>query len=226
MLYKAIRNTVKRCTADTGGFTLIEMVVAIAISSVILLIVYSAHRSIMTSIYDLTGVAEFYEDVNCAVGRIDRDISYAYFKRYNDNVCFIGQNESGQISNGRIDFVSTEYTDRMLAVNPKKSKPQSDVREVGYYLVRDNEIQGVYHLMRREDVAYDDDPLAGGISSMLLRNVADIRFEFWLRNDWVNKWDSRNDKKFPQAVRTTLKVKNYRGTVEEFIVVSYINPVN
>ncbi|RPI92205.1 MAG: prepilin-type N-terminal cleavage/methylation domain-containing protein, partial [Spirochaetales bacterium] len=39
-----------------AGFTLIEVIVATALSSVILLIVYSAHRSIMTSIFDLTGV--------------------------------------------------------------------------------------------------------------------------------------------------------------------------
>ena len=91
-----------------AGFTLIEVIVATALSSVILLIVYSAHRSIMTSIFDLTGVAEFYENASLAIQRIDRDLSYAFSHKFNERVCFIGENQMGSTANGRLDFITMD----------------------------------------------------------------------------------------------------------------------
>ncbi len=211
---------------NNSGFSLLEMIIATAVSSIILLMVYSAHRSIMTSIYDLTGVADFYENINLAMNRIDKDLSYAYFSRYNTKITFIGENSSGTFSNGRLNFVTAEYNDMMLAVNPKAPLPRSDIHEVGYSLLQDKTKPGLFSLMRRQDIHYDNNPETGGAESVLLENVVDVKFEFRQRNEWEEKWDSRDDQKYPQAVRTTLKVKNYRGSDEEFVVLSFINPVN
>lgn len=209
-----------------AGFTLIEVIVATALSSVILLIVYSAHRSIMTSIFDLTGVAEFYENASLAIQRIDRDLSYAFSHKFNERVCFIGENQMGSTANGRLDFITMDYSREAISLNPKKQNPTSDVYEVGYRLRPDREVPGVFQLVRRRDLHYDDNPLGGGDEDAMLDNVVDLKFEFWLRNEWTDKWDSREAKKLPQAVRTSLRVKNYRGTVEDFVFISYINPVN
>ena len=80
MLYA---NRIKRSLMSSSGFSLIEIIVATAVSSVILLMIYSAHRSIMSAIHDLTGVADFYENVNLTIYRIDRDLSCAYFNKAN-----------------------------------------------------------------------------------------------------------------------------------------------
>ena len=109
---------------------------------------------------------------------------------------------------------------------PRKQNPSSDIYEVGYRLRPDRDVPGLYQLMRRADLHYDDNPLEGGDEDVLLENVVDLKFEFWLRNDWTDKWDSREAKKHPQAVRTSLRVKNYRGVAEDFVFISYINPVN
>ncbi len=106
-----------------AGFSLIEVIVATAVSSVILLIVYSAHRSIMTSIFDLTGVAEFHENVSLAVQRMDRDISYAYAQKFNERVCFIGENQMGQTANGRLDFITTDFSRESISQSPQKAEP-------------------------------------------------------------------------------------------------------
>ncbi len=224
----AATNGPARNPASRGwdGFSLIEVIVATAVSSVILLIVYSAHRSIMTSIFDLTGVAEFHENISLAVQRMDRDLSYAYAQKFNERVCFIGENRMGQTADGRLDFVTTDFSRESISLNPKKQNPASDIYEVGYRLRPDREVPGVFQLVRRHDLHYDDDPLGGGTEDAMLDNVTDLKFEFWLRNEWTDKWDSREAKKLPQAVRTTLRVKNYRGTVEDFVFVSYVNPVN
>lgn len=220
------RHAITRLVRDWAGFSLLEVIVATAVSSVILLMVYSAHRSIMTSVFDLTGVAEFHENVSLAVQRIDRDLSYAYAQKFGEHVNFIGQNRSGQISDGRVDFVTTDFQNESISLAPKKQNPSSDIYEVGYRLRPDRDVPGLYQLMRRADLHYDDNPLEGGDEDVLLENVVDLKFEFWLRNDWTDKWDSREAKKHPQAVRTSLRVKNYRGVAEDFVFISYVNPVN
>jgi len=221
-----LRSVIARLARDRAGFSLLEVIVATAVSSVILLMVYSAHRSIMTSVFDLTGIAEFHENITLAIRRMDRDISYAYAQKFNEHVCFIGGNRSGQTSDGRIDFITTDFQSESISLTPKRQNPSSDIYEVGYHLRPDREVPGLHQLMRRSDLHYDDNPLEGGDEDVLLDNVVDCRFEFWLRNDWVDKWDSREAKIHPQAVRTTLRVKNYRGVVEDFVFISYVNPVN
>jgi type II secretion system protein J len=216
----------RRQSAGDEGFSLLEVIIATAVSSVILLMVYSAHRSIMAAIYDLTGIADFYENVGLAVQRIDKDISYVFYSRFNNRVQFIGANDTGNRSNGRVQFVSSEYTDQVLLISPKIQCPRSDIREVGYYLRQDREKPGLYRLMRREENHYDDDSETGGDESVLLENIVDIKFDFRQQNEWTDKWDSREHRRFPQAVRTTLTVKNYRGVNEDFIFLSYLNPVN
>jgi type II secretion system protein J len=216
-------NKIKEGFLNNSGFSLIEIIVATAVSSVILLMIYSAHRSIMSAIHDLTGVADFYENINLAIYRMDRDLSCAYFNKSNKNLSFIGENDRGSVSSGKLNFVTIDHEDLLLTIDPKKETHRSDVREVGYFLREDKDVQNLYHLVRREENHYDNMPEEGGRESILLENVVDIKFEFSLRNDWTDKWDSRKYNRFPRAVRVTLKAKNYRGTDEEFTFITYLN---
>jgi len=90
----------RRFRDDRSGFSLLEIVVATALSSVILLMVYSAHRSIMEAVYDLTGIADFHENVNLALEKIKKDLSFTFYDRYNQKLAFIGENRQGTLSEG------------------------------------------------------------------------------------------------------------------------------
>src|SRR6056297_208606 len=209
------------------GFSLLEILVATAVSSLILLLVYTAHRSIMLSINDLTGIADFYEHVNLAVNRLDEDISSAYYDRYNKDLTFIGENDYSGKNNGRIDFVCVDHNELSVRGKLNQSNPVSDIKEIGYFLKRqdlpDKKGNYLFNLVRREQIHYDNEPQSGGDESIILENIVDAKFEFRIRNRWTDKWDSRKYRKFPSAVQTTLIVRNYRGNDEEFVFVSYIN---
>lgn len=223
MYFKKIVNIIREDIFSDSGFSLIEVLVAIAISSVILLLIYSVHSSITLAIHNFTGVADFYENVDLAINRIDRDISCSYFNRNNKKLCFIGECDNNTPYNGKLNFVTVDYKDFFMLINPKEQYHRSDIREVGYFLEPDDEIQDLFYLMRREENHYDDDPESGGESSILLENVVDLKFEFRKGNDWTNNWDSREHQRFPKTIRTTLKVRNYSEKDEEFIFISYIN---
>ncbi len=208
---------------NSEGFSLIEMLVAIAVSSVILLMLYSSYRTVISATGELTKVASFYERVNLAIHHIDHDISCAYVNRNNKEVCFIAENHTSAPYRGKLNFVTINPKKFFIAIDPAREVRQSDVHEVGYYLKSYRDKPEVFMLVKREENTYDKEPESGGMESVVLDNVTDIKFEFRLRNTWVDSWDSRKYLKFPAAVKTTLKVKNYRGEEEEFVFISLLN---
>ena len=214
-----------RTTSD--GFTLIEILVATAVSSIILLMVYTAHHSIIKAVNSLSKTALFYEHVNLALYRMNSDFSCAYFDRYKEKLFFIGNNEYGDKSLGKVDFVSINTAEQLIAGKISESIPTSDVIEIGYFLKQmetpDEEGNYLYYLMRRSDITYDDDTTNGGDSFVLLSNVVDCRFEFGAAQKYTDKWDSKEYRRFPNSVKTTLILKNPYGNDEKFVLITYIN---
>ncbi len=207
--------------AKNAGFTLIEIMVATALASIILIMAYASYRSIFDSIKRSTGRAEFYENVNLALMKIDQDISNAYYVRANKNITFICENVRG---NSRLDFVTVNHNDFLMAGKRNTPVHMSDVREVGYFLREAKNTADLFHLIKREKVNYwDEDPLSGGTEHVLLPNVVSLKFEFHKGNDWADDWDSRQNNMFPRAVKTTLVVKNYQAQEEKFEFVTLIN---
>lgn len=205
---------------DNSGFSLLEIIVASAIASIILLLVTTSYRTVINSIKNISGHAELYENVNLAISKIDRDISNAFVNRKRKKVCFIGNIEG---DNSKLNFVSVNHNEFNIVGSIKKAYPVSDIRETGYFLREDREFPGVSFLIRREEAHYDDDPENGGEESILLENVIGLKFEFRQRNDWIEYWDSRQYNRFPRVVKTTLLIKNYQQKEENFVFISYIN---
>lgn len=207
--------------AGSGGFTLIEILVATALASIILVMAYASYRSIFDSIKRSTGRAEFYENVNLALLKIDQDISNAYYNRTNKNITFICENIRG---NSRIDFVTVNHNEHKFGGKINTAVRESDIKEVGYFLQEAKNTIELFHLINREKVNYwDDAPLEGGTEHVLLPNVVSLKFEFNKGNDWVEEWDSRQNNMFPRSVKTTLVVKNYQAQDEKFEFISLIN---
>ncbi len=204
----------------SSGFTLIEILVASAIASIILVIVYTSYRSIVQSIKRSTGNAEFYENVNLAISKIDTDISNTYYTRNNKKTFFVSEEATG---NNNCYFITVSHHTINFTGDPAKPCPAGDIQEVGYYLKADKTTQGLFSLIKHEKPYYWFDPLTGGTDNILLRNVVSLKFEFLKGNDWGELWDSRQNNLFPRAVKTTLIVKNYQAQDEKFEFTSLIN---
>lgn len=210
---------------NNKGFSLIEILVAVSISSILIIMIYTTQRSIMFSIRKMTGVADFYENVNLALRRIDKDISSTLYNRKNKKLFFIGENDFTDFNNGKIHFVTINYNSFNTLGNSKKSFQSSDIKEVSYFLEQDPAYPEVYLLMRREAIQYDDKHDQGGVSNIILENVVDINFEFLNRSSYDKSWDSKKHRRFPKIVKTTLTVKNYQNKEEQFTFMSRLNMV-
>jgi len=203
----------------SGGFTLIEMVVGVAISSIMLLMLYTSYRTTLSIVKRVSGYAEFYENINLAIKKIDSDISNCYFKKEGTAhfICTTVDN------NSKLNFVTINHKDISMKGDLKRPNPDCDIKEVGYYLIKDKDYQDINLLIKREQSNYDKDPEGGGEQNIILENVVSLKFNFKQNNDWVDKWDSRQNSLYPEAVKTTLVVKNYEGIVDKYIFISNVN---
>jgi len=203
------------------GFTLIEILVATAIASIILLMAYASYRSIFDSIKRSIGRAEFYENVNLAIMKIDQDLSNTYYTRSNKDISFVCESDRG---NSRMFFTSVMHTDLLFSGSSRMPARLSDIRGIGYYLREAKDTRGLFNLIKSEKFNYwEEDPETGGEESLLLPNVVSLKFEFQKGNDWDDNWDSRQNNLFPKSVMTTLVVKNYQAQEETFTFVTLMN---
>ncbi len=197
------------------GFTLVEMLVATAISSVILVMVYTAYASIIKSVNQGKVVSQYYEKINMAIRKIDSDILNTYWTENSKNLNFISTVEG---NSSRLNFVTGEFKSNRMILSIKENSPSSDIHEVGYYLKIDSKT-GKNDLIRRSEIHYDSSPLVGGTEEVILSNVDSIKFDFKYRSDWIDTWDSTEKKRLPSGVKTTLVVidsSNKKETYEIF----------
>jgi len=184
------------------GFTLIEMLVATAVSSVILVMVYTAYSSIIKSVNQGKVASQYYEEINMILRKMDSDLLNAFWNDTSKNIHFISSMDG---DSSRLNFVTGEYKSNRMTLSVKESFPTTDIHEVGYYLKMDNKT-GKKNLIRRTEVHYDNLPLEGGSEEIIFKNVESIKFEFKYRNDWSNTWDTREQKRLPSGIKTTLVV--------------------
>ncbi len=205
----------KHIIKNKDGFSILEVLVASAIASMILLTMNIAYSTIVKSVSRATGMSEFYENIALAHSKIDKDISNIFFNKTNKKLCFIGETKT---ESSILNFVTINHQKYNISGNMNRNNPSSDINEIGYYLKQDPETHELYYLIRREQLHYDDEPEEGGIENIMLENIVSIKFEFKKGNDWTDKWDSRQTKKIPKAVKTTIVAKSYNGKTEEKII--------
>ncbi len=208
-----ISGTLKR----DAGVTLVEILVAAAVSSLLLVMVYVTYRSVFRTAGDIAEYSEFYENVNMALNRVDRDIRNAVLLRRKEGITLIAEDGGDRDS---LHFVTTELRELPLAGRPDTPFPFSDVHEVSYFCESDEKHPDLCVLMRRSELHYDDDTTAGGASHVVIKNVVGLNFEYRYGNDWQDEWDSRDANRFPRAVRVTLTLVDYSGKEETFTKIS------
>lgn len=211
-----------RTISSTDGFSLIELVVALAVSSVIMLMIYSAHHAIIKNVTELTGVSEFHENINIAIRRMTRDIEGMYINQDNKFIKFHVENSMSGLSNASLSFQTINPHGKVIRGDASAESHETDVKSVKYFLRPDPKFAGLYFLMREEKNLYEtkgEEDLSKpdeitSFESLVLENVIDLTAECTADSQWDKRWQ---DGQFPRAMRITLRVKNYRGNEESFV---------
>ena len=169
------------------GFTVIELVVALAISALILTAVYSSFNSAEQARSRITEGNAAYHVGRVISSRISRELQSVQFRTGMPESRFRNRLQSGMES---FEFSSSAST-------PLAAQPGLPSRIVYRLRPASAEEQGPYVLERSEKSALT---IGTPRALRLVEGIASLSFRFLDAGNWVADWDSDQTSKLPQAV--------------------------
>jgi general secretion pathway protein J len=199
-----------------GGFTLVEVLIAMGITAAMALMTIGSLRSLDRASEVARQQDERYAAARVALARLTREVSMAFLSdnydsnRFRDPVTlFVGRDD---------ELLFTT----MAHVRLYRDAKESDQSIVAYRLDSDPEHSGEKALFRREKVRLDDEPDRGGQTDLVADHVTSLRLQYWdsRRRDWVREWTTRgteHPKELPPRVRIELEMTLADGRTEKFV---------
>ena len=154
------------------GFTLLEVLVSMAILVIIMAALYSAYTTNVEAIQIARQNGEVHQTARIVLDRMTKDLQSALIQTSVSSetikLGLIGEEREidGRRAD-RIDFTTVTH----LPLTEKG--PASDLCEIGYLIDEDSEGEGLV-LLRRDDPSVDEDFTEGGSLQELARNVLEF----------------------------------------------------
>lgn len=189
-----------------NGFTLLEVMIALAILAGMSLVLFYSSSQIIQSKADTEERDDAYHSVTQSMNRISDDLSMAFLMKSRE---LLGANFDGEINflgtEERMDFVSMS-NQRFI-----RDSKEGEAAEISYYLEPMPDEPGKKRLMRRQSPAIDKDLQAGGRAYPLVENIEGIHFEYLdeKSGEFKKLWDTKSvdfTNKLPQAVKIEIEV--------------------
>jgi len=173
------------------GFTLVELLVAIVVLSLISVLIYSAFSSMKRSREGIERVDDRYREGRLAMARMTRELQSAYISLHAPiNSALLIQKTAFIGSTGtpadRLDFDS--FSNRRL----DRNSHVSDQCELSYFGSPNPDLPGVTDLARRVSTTLDLDPKKGGRVEVLATDIDlfDLQYLDPQSGNWVETWDT------------------------------------
>ena len=206
---------ITRSHSRREGMTLIELMIAVTILSIVTMLVYGAFAQTARNRERMERQGNRYHELVTVLERIARELQMAYVSAHLNpspssqsiRTCFVGIDRGG---GDRIDF--TAFSHRRLY----RDAHESDQAELSYFVTTDPEDSSKRVLARRESRRVDDDPQHGGEVLVAIENVLDFQVTYLdpLSLEWVSSWDTTQGamqpNRLPAQVKILLKVPGLR----------------
>ncbi|MCX5805945.1 MAG: prepilin-type N-terminal cleavage/methylation domain-containing protein [Proteobacteria bacterium] len=187
------------------GFTLLEVILSITLSSLLLLTVYFTYFGINRSVDAASEGREVLEAGPVLLELIKQDLRGVAPPPKSQFISKIQDREEEKPSH-RIDFITTSAM----------GDTAFGLSVVGYftYNIPDKK-EKIF--VRRESKDIKNELVEGGINYELSNIITSFKLAFYDGENWVDEWDSRTLGKMPKQVRIMITLKDEKGFSKEFI---------
>lgn len=195
-----------------AGMTLIEVLIAMAMVSFMLVMAWSTTSSVADAQRFFEAVQERNHEIRVALNRMARDISSAY----------VSGNEDKHLDNRRTLFLGKEDSpvdelrfSSMGHVSLWANANESEQTLISYHAVRDRDDGSKTNLVRRESRRLSNEPWESEPAEvdLLLRDIERVKFEYFdaRDNEWQESWNTTSadaeSNRLPERVRITITLR-------------------
>ncbi len=182
---------------QSKGFTLLEVLLAMAILAVIMTVIYTSFSTAGNNIEHAETLRDETDMARALMTRLSADIANAYCKPSNVPVVFYGKKEEAESSgnkNGHTKIRHDSISMTTLTNWPKPNSKETELWEVGYFFKEKPDGKG-YSLFRTEkrELSKDAPALEGGDEYEITDRVESLQFRYsqdgsnWTDNGWDKK---------------------------------------
>jgi general secretion pathway protein J len=197
-------------TPNSKGFTLIEVLLALAILAAVMTAVYTSFSTASRNVESAEAVRDETDLARILITRFSDDIANAYYNStMSGTTIFYGKKEEVGTGNDKSRFDSLAMT--TLTNWRKPDSKETDLWEVGYYFEETADGSGRV-LMRREkrELSKDIPLLEGGLDYEITDKVDGFQLRYFNGSRWSDEWDTRKSSNhgLPKAVELSLIFAN------------------
>ena len=197
--------------------TLLEILVSLGILAMISLLIYGAFDSLSRGRKGEALRVDRARQGREAMARITREIQGTFLSAHNPALPALVTRMTAFIATSgpnfdRLDFSAFAHT-RMI-----KDARESDQSEIGYFVVKDPNIEDKMDLVRREQTPIDLDPKRGGVINVLAEDVESFHLKYLdpVSGTWVESWDTTQTtgqtNRLPLEVRVSLALRGVKNS--------------
>ncbi len=207
---------------QSKGFTLLEVLIAVAIMAGIVTVIYSTFFTASESVQQAETMRDTADLVRTLMAKLSDDIANAYVNRgmnYPNGAMTVFYGKKVEPSTGS---QKSRYDELYLTTltNPITGPGQTDLCEVGYYFKEKPDGTGRIMMRRQKLQLTKDSPaLEGGDEYPMTDRVASLQFRYKSGTTWSDDWSNRND--LPKIVAITLLLDDGSVFITE---VQVLNP--
>ena len=209
------------------GFTLLEVLIAVAIMSVIVTVIYTSFSTTSRNVEQAEEMRDSTDLARTLLAKLSDDIANAYVNaRMNTPAVltiFYGKKGEADLKDekNRRDAISLTTLTNVRTLGSK----ETDLWEVGYFFKEKTNGSG-FVLMRREkrELSKDSPALEGDFFTYKVTDrVESLTFRYYDTGvqKWQDEWDSRTRGALPKAVEITLTIDDGSSYIME---VEVMNP--
>ncbi|MEC7582687.1 MAG: prepilin-type N-terminal cleavage/methylation domain-containing protein [Planctomycetota bacterium] len=199
-----------------AGFTLIEVLLAITVTSFVMLAVGTTFRVTLDARYVLEEISESTAAGPRILGLIERDLRGLWTYNVKDNKVLLGTNSDvSGFEADRINLLTT--TDAIGYVLDDHNEPvHPTLCEVGYWLKPNNRYRDLIELWRREDPMLDDDIRTQGRFQLVHDRIKSFKISYYkslgYEAEEFHEWDSSIEDSLPRRIKIEFTLERKRGS--------------